>query len=247
VRVDVLLGEGPVAPADVAGRVVVVIDVLRASTTAAIALANGARALVPCESVEEAAERAKAMDQDAVRLGGERRMMRIPGFDFGNSPLEYSAARVAGLTVVFTTTNGTRALVSTHAARSCYFAGFVNAHATITAVQRASNGELDVTIVCAGTEGHVALEDVACAGRLARGLLAGWPDANIGDGARIAMLCARPYQDDITQLARDATHAASLVAAGFADDVACCLALDSVPVPVEYGDGRLRVACAARD
>ena len=246
-RVDVLLGEGPVASADVAGRVVIVIDVLRASTTAAIALANGARGLVPCESVEDAAQRAKAMDQDAVRLGGERRMLRIPGFDFGNSPLEYTAAQVAGLTVVFTTTNGTRALTSSHGARACYFAGFVNSQATVTAVQHASKGEADITIVCAGTERRAALEDVACAGRLARLLLDGWRDAVSGDGARIAMQCEHSYRDDVAMLARDATHAQSLIAAGFADDVACCLTLDSVPVAVEYRDGQLRAACAARD
>ncbi len=246
-RVDVLLGAATVSPADVADRVVVVIDVLRASTTAAIALANGARALVPCESVEEAGQRAKAMNQDAVRLGGERRMMRIPGFDFGNSPLEYTPAQVSGMTVVFTTTNGTRALAGSQTARACYFAGFVNAQSTITAVKRASMGVVDVTIVCAGTEGRVALEDVTCAGRIARLLLASEPHATCSDSARIATLCERPYQDDVMSLARDATHAQSLVSAGFADDVACCLAVDSVPLAVEYRDGQLRAACAPKD
>lgn len=243
-RVDVLLGEASLAPADVAGRVVVVIDVLRASTTAAIALANGARALVPCESVEEAAQRAKLMNQDAIRLGGERRMMRIPGFDFGNSPLEYTEAQVSGMTVVFTTTNGTRALAGAHGAHSCYFAGFVNTQSTVAAVQRASNGIIDVAIVCAGTEQKVALEDVACAGRIARLLLAEWPQATCSDGARIATHCEQVYRDDVGLLAHDAAHAKSLAAAGFAADVACCLAVDSVPVAVEYRDGQLRAACA---
>jgi 2-phosphosulfolactate phosphatase len=244
VRVDVLLGGSPVAPADVADRVVVVIDVLRASTTAAIALANGAQALVPCETVEEAAARAKLMNQDSVRLGGERRMMRIPGFDFGNSPLEYTSAQVSGLTVVFTTTNGTRSLAGSQGARACYFAGFVNAQATVTAVERASKGAVDVTIVCAGTEQRVALEDAACAGRLVRLLQSAWPDATISDSARIAMQCERPYRDDITPIAREATHAQSLIAAGFADDVACCLTLDSVAVAVQYCDGQLRAVRA---
>lgn len=244
-RVDVLLGEARVAPADVADRVVVVIDVLRASTTAAIALANGAEALVPCESVEEAERRAKLMKSEMnqdVRLGGERRMMRIPGFDFGNSPLEYTAAQVSGATIVFTTTNGTRALVASHGARSIYFAGFVNVQSTITAVQRASVGIADVTIVCAGTDGRFALEDAICAGRIARLLLAGAPDAAYNDRAQLAMMSENTYQDNVELLARDATHAQSLMAAGFADDVACCLAVDSVPVAVEYRNGQLRAA-----
>ena len=249
-RVDVLLGEAMVSPADVADRVVVVIDVLRASTTAAIALANGARALVPCETVEEAEQRARVMkehDQDVVRLGGERRMMRIPGFDFGNSPLEYTAAQVSGTTVVFTTTNGTRALAASRGARAVYFAGFVNAQSTVTAVQRASMGSVDVTIVCAGTEGRFALEDATCAGRIVRLLLTGAPDAACGDRAQLAMMSESAYQNNVALLARDATHAQSLVDAGFAADVGCCLAVDSVPVAVEYRDGRLRAAPAVKD
>lgn len=245
-RIDVLLGEARVAPADVAGRVVVVIDVLRASTTAAIALANGARALIPCESVEQAEQRAKMMSQDSVRLGGERRMMRIPGFDFGNSPLEYTAAQVAGKTIVFTTTNGTRALASSGGARACYFAGFVNARATVAAVEGATSGEVDVTLVCAGTEGRVALEDVACAGRLARLLLAGSSQAVCSDAARIAIVSERPYRDNAAALAREATHAQSLAAAGFAGDVSACFSVDSAPVAVEYRDGQLSAVRAER-
>lgn len=121
-RIDVLLGEAPVAPADVADRVVVVIDVLRAATTTAVALANGAVAVMPFESVHAATAHAQQMDATDVRLGGERRMQRLPGFDFGNSPLEYSAEQVEGRTIVFTTTNGTQSLNASRGARACLFA-----------------------------------------------------------------------------------------------------------------------------
>lgn len=239
-KLDVLLGEAPVAPADVADRVVVVIDVLRAATTAAMALVNGARALIPYESVEEAAQRARTMDQDTVRLGGERRMVRIPGFDFGNSPLEYTRELVADRTIVFTTTNGTLALAGTHGAHACFFASFVNAQATIDAVCEMSSGAFDVTIVCAGTERHLALEDAVCAGRLVRGIRTAFPDAVIGDGAHLAEMIERPYQENPAALAQDATHARSLSAAGFADDVATCLTADSLPVAVQYHERQLR-------
>jgi 2-phosphosulfolactate phosphatase len=240
VKLDVLLGEAPVAPADVAERVVVVIDVLRAATTAAMALVNGARALIPYESVEEAAQRARTMDQDAVRLGGERRMVRIAGFDFGNSPLEYTADLVAGRTIVFTTTNGTLALAGTHGAHDCFFASFVNAQATIDAVAAAAGSTFDVTIVCAGTDRHLALEDAVCAGRLVRGIRAAFPDAQCGDGARLAEMIERPYALDASALAQDATHARALIAAGFASDVSACLAVDSLPVAVRYHERQLR-------
>jgi 2-phosphosulfolactate phosphatase len=240
VKLDVLLGEAPVAPADVADRVVVVIDVLRAATTAAMALSNGARALIPYESVEEAAQRARTMDQDTVRLGGERRMVRIPGFEFGNSPLEYTHELVVGRTIVFTTTNGTLALAGTHGAHHCFFASFVNAQATIDAVCAASDGALDITIVCSGTERHLALEDAVCAGRLVRGVRERFPDAVCGDGARLAEMIERPYQADPAALAQDATHARTLIAAGFADDVTACLAVDTLPVAVRYHERQLR-------
>lgn len=243
-KFDVLLGEAPVAPADVADRVVVVVDVLRAATTAAMALVNGARALVPYESVEEAANRARTMDQDTVRLGGERRMERIPGFDFGNSPLEYTRELVEDRTIVFTTTNGTRALSATHAAASCFFAGFVNAQATVDAVRTACDGETDVTILCSGTDRRVALEDLVCAGRLVRLLRASYPEAECTDGAHLAQLIERNFQQSPSALADEATHARALEDAGFTTDVACCLAVDTLPVAVRYHERQLRAVRA---
>ncbi len=239
-RIDVLLGEAPVASADVADRVVIVIDVLRAATTAAIALANGARALLPFESVDAAAQAAKAMDPETVRLGGERHMVRIPGFDFGNSPLEYTAERVRGRTIVFTTTNGTLALTASQRARTCLFAGFVNASATFRAACAAITNDTSVTIVCAGSDRHLALEDAVCAGRLVRSIVERFPDVVFGDGARVAEMIERPYRGSLETLAHDATHARALTEAGFGADVERCLAIDTVPVAVAYRERQLR-------
>jgi 2-phosphosulfolactate phosphatase len=247
VKVDVLLGEATVLPADVADRVVVVIDVLRAATTAAHALQHGARSLIPFESVDEAAQRARTMDQDSVRLGGERRMVRIPGFDFGNSPLEYTRELVEGRTIVFTTTNGTQALTSTHGARECLFAGFVNAQVTIDAVRSAVRDGADVTIVCSGSDRRLALEDAVCAGRLVRGLREQFPHAECGDGAHLAEMIERPYQLSTHALVDVASHARALAAAGFSDDVAYCLRVDAVPVAVRYHDRQLRPMITAAD
>lgn len=245
-RIDVLLGEAPVAPADVADRIVVVVDVLRAATTAAMALLNGARAMLPCETVDAAAQQVKSMDPSSVRLGGERHMVRIPGFDFGNSPLEYTADRVAGRTIVFTTTNGTLALSAVQRARECYFAAFVNASATVDAVSAASGGTVNITIVCAGSDRHLAFEDAVCAGRLVRGILSRWPEAIRGDGARVAEMIERPYQEDLGALRADAAHARALIEAGFVDDVDCCLAPDTLPLAVVYRDRQLRAVGAAQ-
>ena len=97
-RIDVLLGDALPTPAEVAGKVVVVIDVLRAATTVATALANGARAVIPFDSVDEPSVFAKQYERNEIRLAGERKMLRIPGFDLGNSPAEYTTQAVKGRT-----------------------------------------------------------------------------------------------------------------------------------------------------
>jgi 2-phosphosulfolactate phosphatase len=245
VRVDVLLGEAPVAPADVADRVVVVIDVLRAATTVATALSSGARAVIPFETIEETIMRGKAYARGEVLLAGERRMVRPEGFDLGNSPLDYTPEAVGGRTILYSTTNGTAALTATHGARSCFFAAFVNATATVSAVRDALNEGGDLTVICSGHEKHLALEDVVCAGRLVRGICDGRDDVIRGDGARVAESVERPFMGGVVSVAYEAAHARSLTAAGFADDVHACLTLDRFDVAVRYADRQLQLAGVA--
>jgi 2-phosphosulfolactate phosphatase len=87
-RVDVYFGPQEVGASDVASRVVAVVDVLRASTSIAIALANGARAVIPLANSDEVVTRSKSLERSEVKLAGERKSQAIPGFDVGNSPLE---------------------------------------------------------------------------------------------------------------------------------------------------------------
>ena len=89
-RVEVFFGTTGLTANESAGRIVVVIDVLRASTTIATALANGARTVIPLDSSDEVVTRAKAFDRSEVKLAGERQMRPIPGFDLGNSPREFT-------------------------------------------------------------------------------------------------------------------------------------------------------------
>lgn len=245
-RVDVLLGEAAVAPADVADRVVVVIDVLRAATTVATALSHGARVVIPFETVDETATRAKAYARGEVKLAGERRMKRIDGFDLGNSPAEHTPAAVGGCTILYTTTNGTAALMATHGARACFFAAFVNAAATVAAVRAAVGLDGDVVVLCAGSERRIGLEDVVCAGRIVRGLAGDGGLVAHGDGARVAELVERPFVGGIASLAHEAAHARALVDAGFDGDVAACLTLDQFDVAVRYQDRQLQLVSSAR-
>jgi len=148
------------SPEELADGDVVVIDVLRASTVIIHALAAGAREVVPCQHVEQARQLAAGYPAGEVLLGGERGGLPIEGFDLGNSPADYTPQRVAGKTVVFTTTNGTRAMMNCRYARWVVVGTFVN-HEALCEVLSASE---DVHLLCAGTNGRISREDVLFAG-----------------------------------------------------------------------------------
>ena len=226
------------APADVQGKVVAVIDVLRASTTIAVALANGARTVVPFESSDEAITRSKQLERDQVLLAGERKNLPIPGFDLGNSPVEFTESRVAGRNVFITTTNGTRALTSLQGARDVVVASYVN-HAAVTAMLRAAARESDILIVCAGDEGHFSLEDGACAGRYVRTITDQNPSITTNDAGLACALIDRTYGDNIAKIFEDSAHGQALAEAGFGDDLVACAAVDSHPVVPIYQDKQI--------
>lgn len=229
-RLDVLFGPNNLPAALIAGRVVAVIDVLRASTTIAVALANGARTVIPLDSSDEAITRAKAFDRSEVKLAGERKMLPIPGFDLGNSPAEFTRDTVDGKTVLLTTTNGTATLVAVQGARDVVVASYVNFAAIAALLRTALRGGADVSIICAGRERQFSLEDSTCAGRLARHVTSRLEDVKVNDGATACMMLDSCYGDRIDQVFEDSEHGRALVSAGFADDLEFCAALDSFPV-----------------
>jgi len=147
-------------PDEVAAGTVVVIDVLRASTTIAYALEAGATEVVPCEEVDEARGTAAQFRADDAILGGERLGVPIDGFDLGNSPAEYTPAQVGEKAVVYTTTNGTKALARCRKAARILIGAFVNASAVCEAI----GGDERVYLVCAGTRGQFTEEDTLLAG-----------------------------------------------------------------------------------
>lgn len=150
-------------PEELAGGTVVVIDVLRATTVIVYALAAGAREVIPCLEVEEAVQIAGKLPKGQAVLGGERGGLKIDGFDFGNSPDEFTSESVGGKTLVFTTTNGTRAMMACRQARRVLLGAFVNA----SAVAKALASEENIHLLCAGTRGQITREDVLFAGCVA--------------------------------------------------------------------------------
>jgi 2-phosphosulfolactate phosphatase len=151
-----------VEPGELAGGTAVVIDVLRAAATIAYALDAGAKEVIPCLEVADALAAAERFPAEQVVLGGEREGLPIEGFQLGNSPEEYTRESVGGKTLIFTTTNGTRAMNHARQADEVFVAAFVNARAV---VRRLFDRER-VHILCAGTDGKISQDDVLLAGLL---------------------------------------------------------------------------------
>jgi 2-phosphosulfolactate phosphatase len=181
-RLSVHLLPDLVDEAELAGATVVVIDVLRATTTITYALAAGAREVVPCLEIEDARQVARRFQGGEVLLGGERGGVKIEGFDLGNSPEEYSPEAVRGRSIAFTTTNGTRAMLRCRQAKRVLVGAIVNLSAVANAMVRDEN----IHLVCAGTEGEVSFEDTLVAGWLAHRRWVAEEDLQLNDSAHLA-------------------------------------------------------------
>ena len=188
----------------------IVVDVLRATSTIAQALAGGYRRVLCCGEVEEA--RALREELGDGLLAGERLCVRIPGFDLGNSPSEFAVA--TGETVILSTTNGTRALVTAAARCERVFAGsLLNLAAVVEAARE--EGE-DVAVFCAGVKGEFAMDDAYVAGRIVE-LLAG----ERSDAAHAALRLSRSF-DSAEEGLRASQSARNLLNAGLEADIAWC-------------------------
>ncbi len=219
---------------DMSGRTAVVIDVLRASSTVTAALDAGAKSVHTVATVEEARALADRLGPDESLLGGERESVRLPGFDLGNSPLEYTADVVAGKRVVMTTTNGTQAIAAAACAEAIVFAALVNAGACIDWLRECGQ---DVTIVCAGTKGRVSLDDLHCGGLIATGLLEPGFVSELNDGLRLAIQWFAVNAGNALHVLTSCAHGANLKRNGFGGDIEWCANVDSMrTVPVWNGE-----------
>jgi len=228
-----------------AGNVAVVIDVLRATTTIVHALAAGARQVIPCLSVDDARAAAAALPGEKVVLGGERQGVRIEGFDLGNSPSEYSPATVGGRTVVFTTTNGTRAMLRCRHARQVLLAAFANRSAVLAALAP----EQVVHIVCAGTGGFITREDVLVAGSLVAGLTTGTAVWELNDEAVIARdawlaVGVGSNHDALVRALEASQGGRNLLREGFPHDITTAAQIDRFDIlpRLSWPDGIIRLA-----
>ncbi|MEX2236545.1 MAG: 2-phosphosulfolactate phosphatase [Dehalococcoidia bacterium] len=220
--------------------IVIAVDTLRASTTITVALESGAECVLPVTTVEDG-RRLKA-SRPAALLCGEERALPPEGFDYGNSPLEFSKLDLSGKVIILATSNGTP-LLQRYADADLLLVGCLRNAAAVAA--SAANVKRDVLVACAGAaaSGEPAFEDTFTAGAIINELIRDQEGFELGDEAREAFDLFLAHGGDAAQAFRESDHASYLVSIGFGDDVAFCAEPNvSTAVPIALSDdGEFRV------
>ena len=216
-RINAYATPHDILPGDLDGAAAVVIDTLRMTSVAAAAMQSGCVGLYTCAEVDQAR---RAAHECGALLGGERNALKIDGFNFSNSPLEYTPEAIGGRRLVMSTSNGTRAIAACAGARRLLLGALVNAHA----VAEALRDEAHVALVCAGTNGAFTLEDALTAGAIALHL----PDAELDDAALAFQMLYRSACGNLFGALSATTHFSRLRRLGFEADLQFCLKPDSV-------------------
>ena len=237
-RIDLHVTPHEAERAPLEKRQLVVVDVLRSCSTIATALRNGATKVIPVGTVEEAMRLAQTMDAKQRLLCGERDGVKVNGFDLGNSPREYEKGRVEGKTILFASTNASPVMSGLLVGREQRLLSYVNVSAVAEAVREDG---ADLTIVCAGRNGRLSLEDTACAGALVRRLTEGGTGGRpvLNDAAELAAAYDRAHGGSPEAILRRSDHGRYLIELGFEDDLPICAAVDSIPVVPFLRDGRI--------
>ena len=218
---------------------VVVVDVVRATTTIVEALANGARAIFPTVSTEDAVRLASSLGREDSILCGERKGEKVEGFDLGNSPGEFMREVVQDKKLVMSTTNGTRALnVAQEGVRvlPCALTNLGAVAVELATVEHA-------VIICAGREDSFALDDALCAGHLIQRILENRDDGDdeqpeLNDASRAALALAQARKPTKRFLSL-ASGGQAVIDIGLEEDLAICADVDRHDIVAEMSDQQI--------
>lgn len=210
---------------------VVVIDVLRATTTIVHAMAAGAREIIPVGSADQAMRIAGSLFSTTSLICGERGGYPIAGGKLGNSPTEYTREVVEGKSLILMTTNGAPTLVKAKHSRHCFIAAFTNISAVALAIKSNPHiNEQGLAILCSGREGDFSLEDALCAGLLIERLAAAGLEINLSDTVRVALSLWHEYSNDLVGAMKASDHGKHLISIGYEKDIEVCAAIDTIPI-----------------
>jgi 2-phosphosulfolactate phosphatase len=213
-KIDVVLSPALLDFYTIEGKVVVVVDIFRASSSIVYGLENGALEIIPVSTIEDCL----SYNRSEYLLAAEREGKVMEGFDFGNSPFSYIREKVEGKRIVLTTTNGTHAIELAKTAKMVLIGAFFNLK---TICETLLELKKDVILLCSGWKNKFNIEDTLFAGAVVKGVTPYFTIA--GDSAIAAQDLYELYQDNMSILLTKSSHSQRLINLGIEKDALFCL------------------------
>jgi len=240
-KLDIVLRAEDISPKELKGKTAVAIDVFRATTTIITALEKGCRSVIPVVSIEEAEKKKEELlaSGHGVFTAGERKGLKIPGFDLGNSPQELRDVSLKDKIIILTTSNGTRAIRNSEGADRILIGAFINCRA-VAEVLASKYG--DVIFVCAGRLGEFSLEDFLAAGAMTYYLRKKTEQAlEISDLTAAAEKLFECTKGDLLGFLGKTKHGKYLKEIGYSRDIDYCCTLNTSSIVPEYAEGEIKI------
>ena len=215
---------------DVSNKIIVVIDIFRATSTMTVGMESGAKAIYPVKDIATASKAGASFIK-----AGERNGMKVEGFDLGNSPREFSTDIVRDRDIVMTTTNGTRSISMSERAKQTLISSYRNIQATINYLV---SSQEDVILFCSGWKDVANIEDTLFAGELASTLCKNNFEID-NDAAHIAMAVYEKNKTNIDGFLQKASHVARIKKLQSEGDVEACLRRNTCQCVLEVKEGKV--------
>ncbi|MGB0346043.1 MAG: 2-phosphosulfolactate phosphatase [Balneolaceae bacterium] len=232
--IDVFFSVQAFQEEDLRGKSAVIIDILRATSSMTTAISNGAKKVIPVEDMSDAVKIAKTMDTNDYLLCGEKNGVKIEGYHLGNSPLEYTPETIQDKTLIFNTTNGTKAIKKANLANRIYLGAFLNQQSVLNALK---DHDDEVVLICSGWRGRLALEDTLFAGSILYHMFDGKLPQKTKDGAKVAFGLYEKFKDNLEDTISGSDHAYRLSNLVPENDIPFCCQVDKFDVLPGMRDG----------
>lgn len=219
------------------GKTTVVIDVLRATTSIVTALGNGAKEIIPVNTITFAMKSAGDLFSSHTLIAGERNTKKLDEFHLGNSPLEFTEENIKGKSIILYTTNGSKSIIKAKYSEKLYVVSFLNL--TRVAKKLAELGN-DIHILCSGDNGMFSLEDTICAGYLADKILSIDNSFELTDSAKSSIILSKNIENNIESVLLNSEHGKKLIENGFEKDVKYSSQLDFFDILPKYSEGSIK-------
>ncbi|MDR9418973.1 2-phosphosulfolactate phosphatase [Gracilimonas sp.] len=234
--IDVFFSVQAFQEEELRGKSAVIIDVLRASSSITTAISSGAKKIIPVADMSDAMKIASTMDQKDYLLCGEKNGSKIEGYHLGNSPAEYTPEAVEEKTLIFNTTNGTKAIKKAALASEVYIGSFLNQQSILNILDEHDD---QVVLICSGWRGRLSIEDTLFAGSVLHALSDGKLPDSATDGAKVAFGLYEKFGDDLVGAIRKSDHAKRLAELVPNDDIKFCCKVNEFDVLPGMRDGIL--------